>query len=465
MIPLESATVILPRMPTTGKAATGEFNLTIMKPPVLDVNSKSRTSPSLTSSPVYRLLRSRNQRRNSSAPCKVIVPERVEVFELTSTGHRGDVESALLQESANKDAYILPDHIRNCQGRLLPSKPAGVVPLSQEFKTPSCSVEETPEVIPENCDCIEDGKQQFKSTDTKSTEEIKSVNDCIVKKPDMENETSPSISANKKSAKTCKVKKARKKRKKSIKKGQGVSSMLARLVGYNVGQKKLQGQTNSDGETQLRAGMVQCAGVKMSPNIVKCLNIQKLHAAYAPKKYDNKNISCRLPQVSNNSLIKHNAGSGTSLPGKQQEEIVHMSLSLMAPLPQKLQDSDNEKVKKIFLSETHSAMIAGIPCAPPSTPIVDEKTKVEYIPSLTDVKSQRAVKARLINIGNNLRAQEQRRKEKSLKDEQKRAYGAILQLKQRQRAEIYALNKVMTELENANFRKFMEENAAETLPV
>ena len=108
----------------------------------------------------------------------------------------------------------------------------------------------------------------------------------------------------------------------------------------------------------------------MSPNIVKCLNIQKLHAAYAPKKYDNKNISCRLPQVSNNSLIKHNAGSGTSLPGKQQEEIVHVSLSLMAPLPQKLRDSDNEKVKKIFLSETHSAMIAGIPCAPPSTPIV-----------------------------------------------------------------------------------------------
>ena len=42
----------------------------------------------------------------------------------------------------------------------------------------------------------------------------------------------------------------------------------------------------------------------------------------------------------------------------------------------------------------------------------------------------------LILVGNNLRAQEQRRKEKSLKDEQKRAYGAILQLKQRQRAEV-----------------------------
>jgi len=75
------------------------------------------------------------------------------------------------------------------------------------------------------------------------------------------------------------------------------------------------------------------------------------------------------------------------------------------------------------------------------------------------------VKSRLVNIGNKMRAEEQRKKEKAIKEEQKRAYGAILQLKQRQRAEIYALNKVMTELENENFRKFMEENSAETLPV
>lgn len=32
-------------------------------------------------------------------------------------------------------------------------------------------------------------------------------------------------------------------------------------------------------------------------------------------------------------------------------------------------------------------------------------------------------------------------------------------------SQIYALNKVMTELENENFRKFMEENSAESLPV
>lgn len=31
--------------------------------------------------------------------------------------------------------------------------------------------------------------------------------------------------------------------------------------------------------------------------------------------------------------------------------------------------------------------------------------------------------------------------------------------------QIYALNKVMTELENENFKKFMEERSAEMFPV
>ena len=39
-------------------------------------------------------------------------------------------------------------------------------------------------------------------------------------------------------------------------------------------------------------------------------------------------------------------------------------------------------------------------------------------------------------VGNKMRAEEQRKKEKAIKEEQKRAYGAILQLKQRQRAEV-----------------------------
>ena len=39
-------------------------------------------------------------------------------------------------------------------------------------------------------------------------------------------------------------------------------------------------------------------------------------------------------------------------------------------------------------------------------------------------------------LGNKIRADEQKKKEKAAKEEQKKAYGAILQLKQRQRAEV-----------------------------
>lgn len=46
-------------------------------------------------------------------------------------------------------------------------------------------------------------------------------------------------------------------------------------------------------------------------------------------------------------------------------------------------------------------------------------------------------------LGNKIRAEEQRKKEKAAKEEQKRAYGAILQLKQRQRAEVPLSNIII----------------------
>lgn len=39
-----------------------------------------------------------------------------------------------------------------------------------------------------------------------------------------------------------------------------------------------------------------------------------------------------------------------------------------------------------------------------------------------------------------MRAEEQRKKDKAAKEEQKKAYGAILQLKQKQRAEVHKIN-------------------------
>lgn len=132
MIPLESATAILPRMPT-GRTIAG---LTIIKPPVVDV--KCRTSTSAISSPLYRLLRSRNQRRNSSASsvrsscsakteCRQFLSERVEIFELKDdTRQSVQVESVLRGHSLR-----LAD---NCQKKSVPSRRSSLISSARECR-------------------------------------------------------------------------------------------------------------------------------------------------------------------------------------------------------------------------------------------------------------------------------------------------------------------------------------------
>lgn len=139
MIPLDSATVIFPRMPT-GRTIAGEFPLTIIKPPVVDV--KCRASPSAISSPIYRLLRSRNQRRNSSASsvrsgcsakteCKQFLPERVDVFELKDAKRQSmQVESVLPGHS--RSTCTLPDNIDKSQEKSVPSRRSSLVSSAKE---------------------------------------------------------------------------------------------------------------------------------------------------------------------------------------------------------------------------------------------------------------------------------------------------------------------------------------------
>ena len=108
------------------------------------------------------------------------------------------------------------------------------------------------------------------------------------------------------------------------------------------------------------------------------LSIQKLRATYAPKKTDNKsNAALLLPRVSNTNLsTDNNSGrvhSTPSSPRKCQQEQELTNVSVISPrssLSQKLLNSDDEKVKKIYLSDAHSGMMKGVPCAPPCTPTV-----------------------------------------------------------------------------------------------
>ena len=139
MIPLDSATAIFPRMPT-GMTIAGEFPLTIIKPPVIDV--KCRASPSAISSPIYRLLRSRNQRRNSSASStrtcgsakteyKQFLPERVDVFEIKdATRQSMQVESVL--RGHGRSTCTLPDNMDKCHEKSGPSRRSSLVSSAKE---------------------------------------------------------------------------------------------------------------------------------------------------------------------------------------------------------------------------------------------------------------------------------------------------------------------------------------------
>ena len=109
-------------------------------------------------------------------------------------------------------------------------------------------------------------------------------------------------------------------------------------------------------------------------NSSKYLSIKKIHAAYAPKKTNKSNTVILLPRVSNNSLTTdknpNHVHSTPSSPRKHQQEL-ELNVSVISPrssLSQKFMNSDEDKVKKIYLSDAHSGMITGVPCAPPCTP-------------------------------------------------------------------------------------------------
>lgn len=112
-------------------------------------------------------------------------------------------------------------------------------------------------------------------------------------------------------------------------------------------------------------------------NSSKYLNIQKIRATYAPKKNDNKsNTVILLPRVSNNRLTtdknSDHVHSTPSSPRKHQQDL-ESNVCVISPrssLSQKFMNSDEDKVKKIYLSDAHSGMITGVPCAPPCTPTV-----------------------------------------------------------------------------------------------
>lgn len=118
--------------------------------------------------------------------------------------------------------------------------------------------------------------------------------------------------------------------------------------------------------------------------------------------------------------------------------------------------------RKIYLSEKQSGVISDAgtmyPCAPPATPTAEQARKYNYVPSLHDIRAQRSFRQRLQFIESKVSKKEKKKEDENLKQEQVTKREKRLDMKRRQRLEIYALNKVMTDLEQDMFHQFMSSD-------
>ncbi|XP_078616106.1 uncharacterized protein LOC144884576 [Branchiostoma floridae x Branchiostoma japonicum] len=120
--------------------------------------------------------------------------------------------------------------------------------------------------------------------------------------------------------------------------------------------------------------------------------------------------------------------------------------------------AEGEKMTRIFLSEKQSGMMKDcgvfLPCAPPATPSKEQMERYEFVPSMTDVRAKREVQARLQLMDKAAKQKKAKQMEIAKRQEKRKEKDGVAGHKARQRLEIYALNKIMSEYEWSNFQAF-----------
>ncbi|XP_078697218.1 uncharacterized protein LOC144925169 [Branchiostoma floridae x Branchiostoma belcheri] len=120
--------------------------------------------------------------------------------------------------------------------------------------------------------------------------------------------------------------------------------------------------------------------------------------------------------------------------------------------------AEGEKPTRIFLSEKQSGMMKDcgvfLPCAPPATPSKEQMERYEFVPSMTDVRAKREVQARLQLMDKAAKQRKAKQMEIAKRQEKRKEKDGVAGHKARQRLEIYALNKIMSEFEWSNFQAF-----------
>ncbi|KAH3790140.1 uncharacterized protein LOC127841824 isoform X1 [Dreissena polymorpha] len=181
-------------------------------------------------------------------------------------------------------------------------------------------------------------------------------------------------------------------------------------------------------------------------------------------------VPCSVQQQTNRTRLKYNHNDSHEIGPTEHHTKNELSkesvlASIYGPVfntanKTAAQADELKKVKKIYLSEKQSGVIKDkgmeYPCAPPTTPAPDVLRRHEYVPSMSDIRSQRAVKSRLQALEKDATKKREKQKESNVKNEKQLQKDREKQLKIRQRREIYALNKIMTELENKRFMEFCQ---------
>ncbi|XP_001629534.2 PH domain-containing protein DDB_G0287875 [Nematostella vectensis] len=448
MIPLGESAGILPRVPTNGMMS-GDFPLTIVKPSFVDFQTLQVSSPVNNNSRTQiSIVHTRNQTRESSASSlrsflrvcqnkkKVdVVEQKSNAFVTTATRARTTVRVRDGNNARNQE-----------YGQIDEKRAASAIE--------AISLEHNRIKKSESSGCLESKSDPLIVENNKEDSHTVQVN---TKNANAANKKLAKNITKRKKDRTKKQSKSGKTRKKSIKKTK--TSVFDRLT-LQDGTNQLNSSFTTLSSASSRHSSSSVIFNKPSGGI---LNISKIQASYMPVQRTNKNV-IYLPKVPTKSIATQQKVP-TNPPRKN---IIENSPSVPSPrkeLGWSMQDDGRVTFRRVYLSEMQSKMLGGAPSVPPGTPTEEQMKRVEYIPSLFDVKSQRLVKAKLEKIEIKMKITEEKQKEKAMKEEQKKIAVSMVQLRQRQREEIYALNKVMTQLENENFRKFMKEKEAEALSV
>ena len=174
--------------------------------------------------------------------------------------------------------------------------------------------------------------------------------------------------------------------------------------------------------------------------------------------YSNKNIST-LSWKNSKVSPRPKTSSEKKAIVDQTWEIKIKRQSCPPPLfqPSEMTSHRNVKLKKVYYSESQSNMLSGVPCVPPVSPLNSDFLSVEIVPCLADIKSQQLIKSKLRCLITQRQREDQRNREKILKEVKRKEREQLESLRQQRRAEIYALNEVMTENEKRKFLQFMKE--------